>query len=62
MTAAAKTNWKEAGRGWGTRATEWAYLLEPYALPANELLLERLHVTPGDRLLDIACGSGLPLL
>ncbi len=58
MTAAASTNWKEAGRGWGTRATEWAYLLEPYALPANELLLERLHVTPGDRLLDIACGSG----
>jgi len=52
------TNWKEAGRGWGARATEWAYLLEPYALPANELLFDRLAVTAGDRFLDIACGSG----
>lgn len=37
---------------------EWAYLLEPYALPANELLFDRLAVTVGVRLLDIACGSG----
>ena len=32
-------DWTEAGRGWGARAAEWAYLLEPYARPANELLL-----------------------
>ena len=35
MTAeptATETNWKEAGRGWGARAVEWAYLFEPYAL------------------------------
>jgi ubiquinone/menaquinone biosynthesis C-methylase UbiE len=51
-------DWKEAGRGWGARAAEWAYLLEPYALPANELLFDRLGVTAGTRLLDIACGSG----
>lgn len=51
-------DWEKAGRGWGARATEWAYLLEPYALPANELLFNRLAVTPGVRLLDIACGSG----
>ena len=51
-------DWKEAGRGWGTRATEWAYLFEPYALPANELLFDRLGVGAGVRLLDIACGSG----
>jgi SAM-dependent methyltransferase len=37
---------------------EWAYLAEPYALPANELLFDRLGVTAGVRLLDIACGSG----
>jgi SAM-dependent methyltransferase len=24
-------NWEEAGRGWGARAVEWAYLFEPYA-------------------------------
>ena len=50
--------WKEAGQGWGARSVEWAYLLEPYARPANELLLDRLKVGDGTRLLDIACGSG----
>jgi SAM-dependent methyltransferase len=51
-------NWEEAGRGWGTRAVEWAYLFEPYARPANELLFDRLGIGDGERLLDIACGSG----
>lgn len=50
---------EEAGRGWGARALEWAYLLEPYALPANDLLFDRLGVVAGARLLDVACGSGL---
>jgi SAM-dependent methyltransferase len=35
-----------------------AYLVEPYARPANELLFDRLGVGDGVRLLDIACGSG----
>jgi SAM-dependent methyltransferase len=51
-------DWQEAGRGWGARSVEWAYLSEPYARPANELLLDRLGVGAGTRLLDIACGSG----
>jgi SAM-dependent methyltransferase len=51
-------DWELAGRGWGQRARDWAYLVEPYARPANELLFERLHVGEGVRLLDIACGSG----
>ena len=55
MTA---VNWEEAGRGWGARAVEWAYLFEPYARPANELLFDRLGIGDGARLLDIACGSG----
>jgi SAM-dependent methyltransferase len=50
--------WQEAGRGWGARAAEWAYLWEPYGLPANEVLFDRLGVNAGIRLLDIACGSG----
>jgi SAM-dependent methyltransferase len=50
--------WQEAGRGWGARSVEWAYLIEPYARPANELLFDRLDVADGVRLLDIACGSG----
>jgi ubiquinone/menaquinone biosynthesis C-methylase UbiE len=50
--------WEEAGRGWGARALEWAYLFEPYARPANDLVFEQLGVTEGTRLLDVACGSG----
>lgn len=50
--------WELAGRGWGQRALEWAYLVEPYARPANERLFEELKVGSGVRLLDIACGSG----
>jgi SAM-dependent methyltransferase len=50
--------WELAGRGWGQRAREWAYLVEPYARPANERLFERLSVGDGTRLLDVACGSG----
>ncbi len=53
-----QVDWEEAGRGWGARAPEWAYLFEPYARPANELLFDRLGVNDGTRLLDIACGSG----
>ncbi len=52
-------DWKEAGRGWGARATDWAYLFEHYARPANEVVFDHLAVGPGIRLLDIACGSGL---
>lgn len=37
---------------------EWAYLCEPYALSANELIFDRLGVGQGTTLLDVACGSG----
>ena len=58
-TAPAPTNWVEAGRAWGSRATDWAYLFEPYARPANEVVFDRLHLGAGMGLLDIACGSGM---
>lgn len=50
--------WEEAGRGWGARALDWAYLFEPYARPANEALFNQLGVGKGTRYLDVACGSG----
>ena len=50
--------WTESGQAWGARATDWAYLLEPYARNANDALCDRAGVSPGTRLLDIACGSG----
>ena len=49
--------WIESGRAWGTRATDWAYLMEPYARRANDALFDRAGVGPGTRLLDIACGA-----
>jgi len=51
-------DWVESGRAWGARATDWAYLLEPYARSANDALFDRTGVGPGTELLDIACGSG----
>ena len=57
--AAKKADWRESGRAWGARALDWAYLFEPYARPANEVLFDRLDVRAGVRLVDIACGSGL---
>lgn len=51
--------WREAGRGWGARAVEWAYLFEPYARPASDVVFEQLGVGGGVRLCDVACGSGL---
>jgi SAM-dependent methyltransferase len=52
-------DWQEAGRAWGARSVDWAYLFEPYARPANEVIFDHLGVGPELRLLDIACGSGL---
>ena len=60
-SAAAMTppmDWEEAGRAWGARAADWAYLFEPYARPANEVIFDQLGAGEGTRLLDIACGSG----
>jgi SAM-dependent methyltransferase len=51
-------DWVESGRAWGARAADWAYLLEPYARPANDALFDRVGVGPETELLDIACGSG----
>jgi ubiquinone/menaquinone biosynthesis C-methylase UbiE len=50
--------WTESGQAWGARATDWAYLVEPYARNANDALFDRAGVGQGTRLLDIACGSG----
>ena len=50
--------WAESGQAWGARATDWAYLFEPYARRANDALFDRAGVGAGTRLLDIACGSG----
>jgi ubiquinone/menaquinone biosynthesis C-methylase UbiE len=35
------------------------FLVEPLFRPFAEQLLNRLHLTPGDSLLDVACGTGI---
>ena len=51
--------WRRAGRGWGARALDWAYLFESYARAANDLIFDRLAVGTNQQLCDVACGSGL---
>lgn len=47
---------------WGERAADWAQIAEqaerPWLGPAYDLVLERLRVGPGTRLLDVGCGAG----
>lgn len=57
-TATPTDLWKEAGQAWGSRSADWAYLFEPYARPANEVVFDQVGVAAGVRFLDIACGSG----
>ncbi|HEV8063576.1 MAG TPA: class I SAM-dependent methyltransferase [Acidimicrobiales bacterium] len=56
--ATTQRDWEKAGRAWGARSLDWAYLVEPYARAANEVLFDRLAVGRDVQLLDVACGSG----
>ena len=54
-------DWREAGKAWGHSATDWACLYEHYALDVIIAIFQRVGVTEGVRMLDMACGSGLAL-
>jgi SAM-dependent methyltransferase/alkylhydroperoxidase family enzyme len=54
-------NWTEVDEGWGRLSVEFATLSEPANCREYVALHERLRVSSGDRLLDIACGAGLAL-
>jgi SAM-dependent methyltransferase len=53
--------WREAGIAWGHRADDWACLYEHYSFDVLAAMFPRIGVGPGVRLLDIACGAGLPV-
>jgi SAM-dependent methyltransferase/alkylhydroperoxidase family enzyme len=53
--------WLTVDEGWGRRAVDFATLLEPSACREYVAMHQHLDVGEGDRLLDIACGSGLAL-
>ena len=55
----AEEQWRVVDEGWGRRAVEFATLAEPTNVREYVAVHHRLGVGAGDRLLDVACGSGL---
>ena len=53
--------WKLVDEGWGRKAVDFATLSEPNNCREYLYVHQRLGVDAGDRLLDVACGSGLSL-
>src|SRR6516165_1640898 len=53
--------WQVVDEGWGRKAVDFATLSEPANCREYVTMHHRLGVSADDRLLDIACGSGLAL-
>jgi SAM-dependent methyltransferase len=53
--------WRLVDEGWGRKAVDFATLSEPGNCREYLYVHHRLGVDAGDRLLDVACGSGLSL-
>ena len=53
--------WRGVDEGWGRAAAEFATLSEPANCREYVAVHHRLRVDDGDRLLDVACGSGLAI-
>ena len=53
--------WETVDEGWGRRAVEFATTTEPSNCREYTFVHHRLGVDDGDRLLDVACGSGLAI-
>ena len=51
--------WAVVDEGWGRKAVDFATLSEPGNCREYVAVHHRLGVDAGDRLLDVACGSGL---
>jgi cyclopropane fatty-acyl-phospholipid synthase-like methyltransferase len=47
--------------GWGRRVVDFSTLSEPSACREYVAVHQRLEIAAGDRVLDIACGSGLAM-
>ena len=52
-------DWTDVDRGWGHAAGDFATLSEPSNVREYLAMHEHLRVCADDRVLDIACGSGL---
>jgi SAM-dependent methyltransferase len=56
-----RPDWTGVDEGWGRKAVDFSTLCEPANCREYVTVHHRLGVDAGDRLLDIACGSGLAL-
>ncbi len=54
-------SWQLVDEGWGRRAVDFATISEPSNAREYVFVHSRLGLKSGDRLLDVACGSGLSL-
>jgi SAM-dependent methyltransferase len=54
-------DWRAVDEGWGRRAVDFATLSEPFNCREYVAVHQHLGIGTGDRLLDIACGSGLAM-
>lgn len=59
--AATTHDWTVVDEGWGRRAVDFATLSEPSNCREYVAIHHALGVDAGDRVLDVACGSGLAL-
>jgi SAM-dependent methyltransferase len=60
-TATPQVDWTVVDEGWGRKAVDFATLSEPSNCREYVSVHHRLGVDAGDRLIDIACGSGLAI-
>jgi SAM-dependent methyltransferase len=60
-TVGSHSDWTVVDEGWGRKAVDFAALSEPGNCREYVAMHHRLGVGNGDRLVDVACGSGLAL-
>jgi SAM-dependent methyltransferase len=60
-TSTSTPQWVMVDEGWGRKAVDFATLSEPGNCREYIAVHHRLGVDAGDRLLDVACGSGLAI-
>ena len=53
--------WEMVDEGWGRRVVDFSTLSEPSACREYVAVHQRLGIGEGDRVLDVACGSGLAM-
>jgi len=53
--------WEMVDEGWGRKAVDFATILEPHAAREYVFVHQLLGVGSGDRVLDVACGSGFAI-